>query len=72
MMDSSSPTVNESLFKSHDWEDFYRGVKASMHPNMPKQRGASITILSLVDANLARDKATHKSMMGILIFMNKA
>ena len=70
--DPNHPTISEKRFKRFEWEDFYKGLKEDIPPNMPESRGNYVSTHCFVDANHAADKATRRSQTGILIFINKA
>ena len=66
------PMISERMFKKHDWNDFYRGVKEAIPGNMPKPRGNTMTMHCFVNASHGSDRATRRSQIGILIFCNSA
>ena len=70
--DPDQPQINPNRFKTYDWEDFYKGVKEDIPPDMPRSRGLAISISAFVDANHAGNVANRRSQTGILIFCNKA
>ncbi len=39
VFDPTLPTIDERRFTKYSWEDFYRGVKEAIAPNMPQSRG---------------------------------
>jgi hypothetical protein len=45
------PMISERMFKKHDWNDFYRGVKEAIPGNMPKPRGNTMTMHCFVNAS---------------------
>ena len=63
--------IDINRFHRFDWQDFYKGVKEAIPPNMPKPRGNSVSKYYFVDANHAGNKVTHRSQTGILIFVSK-
>ena len=71
-MDPMHPTVKESMFKKHDWYDFYRDAKEAIPENMPVPRGNGMSTHCFVDADLAANKVTRRSQTGILLFCNRA
>ena len=64
--------IDINRFHRFDWQDFYKGVKEAIPPNMPKPRDNSVSTHFLVDSNHAGNKVTRRSQIGILIFVNKA
>ena len=70
--DPGHPKININQFHRFDWQDFYKGVKEAIPPNMPKPCGNSISTHFFVDANHAGNKVTCRSQTGIIIFVNKA
>ena len=70
--DPGHPKIDINRFHRFDWQDFYKGVKEAIPPNMPKPHGNSVSTHCFVDANHAGNKATCWSQIGILIFVNKA
>ena len=71
MFNCSSPKISDKLFKSYDLLDFYRDVKEAIPPNMPEPRGPSLSTSAFVDSNLAGNKVTRQSQIGVLILLNK-
>ena len=72
MFDPSQPRISSNRFQEYDWEEFYKGVKEAIPPNMPEARGLPVSVSVFVDADLAGDKANRRSQTGILIFINRA
>lgn len=72
VFDSSTPTIDERRFTKYSWEDFYRGAKEAIPPNMPEPRGKEVEIHCFVDADHGGDRLTRRSQTGILIFCNRA
>ena len=70
--DPDYPQVSPNRFKKYDWEEFYRGVKEDLPPDMPDARGLALDIHVFVDASHAGDLSNRRSQTGILIFCNKA
>ena len=64
--------IDTNRFHMFDWQDFYKGVKEVIPPNMPKPCGKSVSTHCFVDAKHAGNKVTRRSQTGILIFFNKA
>jgi hypothetical protein len=44
VFDPTLPTIDERRFTKYSWEDFYRGVKEAIPPNMPQSRGKEVEI----------------------------
>jgi hypothetical protein len=72
VLDPSTPNIDERHFTTYDWEDFYRGAKQTIPPNMPEPRGRGVEIHCFVDADHAGDRITRHSHTGIIIFLNRA
>ena len=72
LLDSSTPQLNPNIFKTYDWEAFYRGAKEDIPLDRPKERGKPVTISMFVDSSHGDDTKTRKIQTGILIFVNKA
>ena len=72
VFDPGHPKIYINRFHRFYWQDFYKGVKESIPPNMPKPRGKFVSTHCFVNANHAGNKVTRKSQIGILIFVNKA
>ena len=52
--------ININRFHRFDWQDFYKGVKEAIPPNMNKPRGNSVSTHCFVDANHAGNKVTRR------------
>jgi hypothetical protein len=63
VFDSSTPTIDERRFTKYSWEDFYRGAKEAILPNMPEPRGKEVEIHCFVDADHAGDRLTRRSQL---------
>ena len=72
MVDRGMPQFDANMFKSYDWENFYKGAKEQIPPNMPEARGLPVEITVFVDADHGGNKTNRRSQTGVLIFMNKA
>ena len=72
MFDRAMPQFYGKMFKSYDWEDFYRGAKEQIPPNMPEARGLPVDIIVFVDSDHGGNKTNRRSQTGVLIFLNKA
>ena len=70
--DPNHPDISENLFHKYDCEDFYVDADETISLDMPWPRGKTVTSHCLVNVNHAGDKATRRSMTGILIFCNRA
>ena len=70
--DPDHPQINPNRFKKYDWEEFYKGAKEDIPPDMPSSRGLPMSISVFVDANHAGNQANRRSQTGILIFCNSA
>ena len=72
MFDKGMAAFDDRMFKSYDWEDFYKNAKEKIPPNMPEARGLPVETTSFVDADHAGNKIHRRSQTGVLIFLNKA
>ena len=72
VFDPGHPNIYINQFHRFDWQDFYKGVKEAIPPNIPKPRGNFVSTHSFVDANHAGNKVTRRSQTGTLIFVNKS
>ena len=72
MFDKGMPTLNNKMFKTYDWEDFYKDAKEQIPPNMPEARGLPVEVSVFVDADHGGNKIHRRSQTGVLIFMNRA
>jgi hypothetical protein len=72
VFDPSLPNIDERRFVKYSWEDFYKGAREAIPPNMPEPRGKEVEIHGFVDTNHAGDRVTRRSQTGILIFCNHA
>jgi hypothetical protein len=70
--DPDYPEIDESMFREHDWSDFYRDAEEVVPPNAPEPLGKPVSIHCFVDANLAGNFVTRRSQTGMLIFVNRA
>ncbi len=52
------------------WKNFYPEGKEELPHNQPTPKGSRVKVTCFVDADHARDKATRKSITGILLFIN--
>ena len=66
------PTVDERLFKLHDWIDFYFHATYQVPGNMPEARGLSVSISMFVDASHGCNVKDLQHQTGMLIFINMA
>jgi hypothetical protein len=72
VFDPNRPDVDDRLFPTADWSDFYGDVSEEIPPHMPQPLGESVRITCFVDAAHAGDPITRRSHTGILIYLNKA
>ena len=70
--DPGHPKIDINRFHKFDWQDFYKGVKEAIPPNMTKPCDNSVSTHCFVDAKHAGKKVSRWSQTGILIFVNKA
>jgi hypothetical protein len=72
IFDPSYPTIDESNFQHHDWEEFYRDAVEAIPTNAPRALGKEIDLRMMVDSDHAGDKVTRRSRSGYLIFLNSS
>jgi hypothetical protein len=72
VFDSNYINWKEEDFPVHNWTDFYPDVIEEQPGNAPKPRGLPVQINMFVDASHARNKVTHRSHTGVLIYLNTA
>jgi hypothetical protein len=70
--DYEHPRFKESRFSVYDWQDWYKGTKEAIPPNMPVPKGNEVSTSCFVDADLAGNVTTRRSQTGVLLFVNKA
>ena len=59
VFDPTYPTPDISMFKEHNWCDFYGDAKEAIPPNAPEPRGKEIDLRIFVDSDHAGDKLTR-------------
>ena len=64
VFDPTYPTPDMSMFKEHDWCDFYCDVKDSITLNSPDPSGAEVVLRIFFDSDHAGDKLTRQSRTG--------
>ena len=64
--------ISEDRLQKFDWEDFYPNACELIPLDMPRPRGKSVSTHCFVYTNYAGDKTTRISIIGILIFFNRA
>ena len=72
VMDSTPIFLDSDRFPQADWMSFYSDAHDHLPPDMPKPRGASVTMTCFVDADHAGDQITRRSHTGIVILLNNA
>ena len=71
-LDPQHPQVDERLFQSYDWYDFYRDTEEAVPGGMPPPRGESVSMHCFVDSDHAGNTVTRRSQTGLLLFVNRA
>ena len=66
------PTTDMSMFRDHDWCDFYGDVKEDITPNTPETRGKEVDLRIFVDSFHGGDKLTRQPITGYIIFLKNA
>jgi hypothetical protein len=72
VINHTRPEIDESVFKSRDWTEFYGDVVEEDPPHMPIPLGESVMMSCFVDADHAGNKVTRRSHTGIFILVNNA
>ena len=72
VFDLSYPDVNIDTFPNHYWTKFYGNVNEAMPPDTPKPFGKEVVMRCFVDSEHAREKLTHCSRFGFIIFLQMA
>ena len=71
LVDVKSLDLSEYPAVDNDsWHQFYPDATEDMPPKMPEPLGKKVTIMIFVDADHAHDQFTHRSVTGILLFLN--
>ena len=70
--DPQHPQVDERLFQSYDWYDFYRDTKEAVPGDTPPPRGELVSTHCFVDSDHAGNTVTRMSQTGLLLFVNRA
>ncbi len=70
IMNHTVPDIDESVFRSDDWTDFYGNVIEEDPPNMPLPLGNPVQMSCFVDADHAGNKVTRRSHTEIFILLN--
>ena len=70
--DPRHPDIDECVFSSYEWYDFYRDASKQVPNDMPPPWGHAVSTHCFVDADHASNTVTCRSQTGILIFLNKA
>jgi hypothetical protein len=70
--DPSYPTINMTVFKPHNWNQFCGNVKEAIPSNAPEPRGKDIDLRMHIDIDHAGEKRTCRLHSGFFVFMNTA
>ena len=71
-LDPQHLQVDERLFQSYDWYDFYQDAEEAVPGDMPLPRGESVSMHCFVDSDHAGNTVTRRSQTGLLLFVNRA
>ena len=55
----------------HDWNQLYGGSHKEIPEDIPKPLGKDVCLTTFFDANHAFDLGNHRSVTGVLLFVNK-
>jgi hypothetical protein len=72
ILNHTMPNVDESVFQSGDWTDFYSDVVEEDPPNMPVPMGNPVMMSCFIDADHAGNTVTRRSHTRIIILLNNA
>ncbi len=72
MFDPTYPDIDQTVFPSNDWTEFYGNAEEAIPPNMPPPLGKDVDLRMMVDSDHAGDKKTRCSRTGFTIFCNLA
>jgi hypothetical protein len=72
VFDSTYRTIAMDSFPQYDWTEFYGNVKEAIPYDMPPPLGKDLDVCMMWDSDHAREKRTHCSRTGFLIFCNMA
>ena len=72
VFDDTLPTLDDSVFKSSDWSEYYPEAAEAIPSNAPPPRGAGVSLNCFVDADHAGCQLTRRSHTGVFIFVNRA
>ena len=72
VFDDTLPTLDDSVFKSSDWSEYYPEAAEAIPSNAPPSRGAGVSLNCFVDADHAGCQLTRRSHTGVFIFVNRA
>jgi hypothetical protein len=70
IMNHTVPDIDESVFRSDNWTDFYGKVIEEDSPNMPVPLGNPVQMSCFVDTDYTGNKVTRRSHTGIFILLN--
>ncbi len=59
ILNHTRPNIDESVFQTGDWTDFYGDILEEDPPNMPILLGESVIMSCFVDADHAGNKITR-------------
>ena len=71
-LDPQHPQVDERLFQSYDWYDFYQDAEEAVPGDMPLPRGEAISMHRFVDLDHVGITVTRRSQTSLLLFVNCA
>jgi hypothetical protein len=72
VFDPRMPSLDESVFMTGDWKDFYGDIVEEDPPDMPIPLGNALNMACFVDADHAGNKVTRRSHTGIMVFLQNA
>ena len=70
LLDTSFHDWSPYNIEEYDWNEFYPDAIEELPPDMPEERGAKARITVYKDADHAHDQVTHRSITGVLLFVN--
>jgi hypothetical protein len=72
IFDPTYPDIDQTVFPTFEWMEFYGDMEEAIPPNMPPPLGKDIDLCMMVDSDHAGEKRTGCSCTGFIIFCNLA
>ena len=72
VFDLTNQDIDLTLFKEHDWTQFYGNVEEAIPTNAPEPRGKDIDLKMNVDSDHPGDRLRRRSRTRFYIFLSSA